>query len=923
MRSTTSAVLCLLLTAGTALAANTNSNPGQMPDMPMPAAAQQFLAAHDGARFYWTDDRITTVYGRAFGTGVSARGAADTFVAQNAALFGVTGAELVPGSLAGDGAVERQIMPDLETGQMKFTLVSYLQQRQGISVFRGDLRVLVREEDGFPVVLARSGLRPLGGYVVDQDALNNPNVTEAMEQADLRVPGYDSVSDEEMVIWAGTDKMAAAQPTVAFKFVVTRGQAGDENYSKFLFLADAKTGKLVYGESLITHVDVNGSVKGIITPGKKASDCATEVTLPMPYARVAIGATVAYADVNGNFTIPNSGSTAVSVVSGVRGKWFRVYNPSADAPTITTSVTPPGPVNFLHNSANNNQTRLGEVNAYYNANLVRDTVLAYNANFPTVKTQTEFRVNVAVSGTCNAYYDGSSINFYSSGGGCANTAYGDVVWHEYGHHVVAVAGSGQDQYGEGYGDLLGVVMSDDPILGYGFYQNQCSSGIRTAANTKQYPCSGEIHDCGQLLTGCWWSTRNILIGTDPSTYQSLLTNWAVNSVLLHSGGGIAPDITIDVLTLDDNNADITDGTPHYDQIAQGFGAHNMDAPPLDPFDFAYPSGKPANITPAGGSTVDVKVTPKGSFVLAANGVKLRVDPEGDGTYATVSTSSVGGGVYRAAFPPATCGNTVKYYFTATATSGAVDSDPADAPTTTYSTFSGYGQSAFFTNNFETDQGWTASGTATAGAWTRAVPSTGGADHAPAADSDGSGKCYVTANTSGVDVDSGTAILTTSAFDATNRGEVYAEYARWFYWNGLFGNETFLVELSNDNGATWATVESIPYSDTTQARGGWITARHQLSKVRPLTAQMKMRFTVADTGLDSTIEGGVDAFKLLAADCESPCLADYNNDGFVNGLDYDNFADDWEAGNMAADVNGDSFVNGLDYDYFAEHFEAGC
>ncbi|MCC6230849.1 MAG: hypothetical protein IT432_16685 [Phycisphaerales bacterium] len=54
-----------------------------------------------------------------------------------------------------------------------------------------------------------------------------------------------------------------------------------------------------------------------------------------------------------------------------------------------------------------------------------------------------------------------------------------------------------------------------------------------------------------------------------------------------------------------------------------------------------------------------------------------------------------------------------------------------------------------------------------------------------------------------------------------------------------------------------------------------------------------------------------------------CPADINADGFVNALDYDQFASWFEAGDPQADYNGDSFVNGLDYDAFASNFEAGC
>ncbi|MCC6229679.1 MAG: hypothetical protein IT432_10670 [Phycisphaerales bacterium] len=54
-----------------------------------------------------------------------------------------------------------------------------------------------------------------------------------------------------------------------------------------------------------------------------------------------------------------------------------------------------------------------------------------------------------------------------------------------------------------------------------------------------------------------------------------------------------------------------------------------------------------------------------------------------------------------------------------------------------------------------------------------------------------------------------------------------------------------------------------------------------------------------------------------------CPADFNQDGFVNALDYDGFASLFEVADPGADFNNDGFVNALDYDEFASHFEAGC
>ena len=54
-----------------------------------------------------------------------------------------------------------------------------------------------------------------------------------------------------------------------------------------------------------------------------------------------------------------------------------------------------------------------------------------------------------------------------------------------------------------------------------------------------------------------------------------------------------------------------------------------------------------------------------------------------------------------------------------------------------------------------------------------------------------------------------------------------------------------------------------------------------------------------------------------------CPADFNDDGFVNGDDFDEFVALFEYGDPNADYNGDLFVNGDDFDQFTANFEAGC
>ncbi len=54
-----------------------------------------------------------------------------------------------------------------------------------------------------------------------------------------------------------------------------------------------------------------------------------------------------------------------------------------------------------------------------------------------------------------------------------------------------------------------------------------------------------------------------------------------------------------------------------------------------------------------------------------------------------------------------------------------------------------------------------------------------------------------------------------------------------------------------------------------------------------------------------------------------CPSDINDDGFVNGDDFDTFVELFELGDMGADYDGNTFVNGDDFDSFTADFEAGC
>ncbi len=587
-------VLALALLAGGALAfaphgvggqGNPDDNvPSLAPTVQAPApvgdaqpdAVGRFLEDHRGARLYHTGQRITRVYGSAFEVGVSPEDTADRFRLSNAEMFGATSEDLDPAGLGFDEPATLPLMYDPATGDYKFTLVYYPQHRSGIVVFGSEMRLVVRNEVSYPLVLAVSTVRDLGDF-----AVGDTSAAASFDPGAAATPGLTSFTTPETVIWAGLGE-EVVEPALAVKFIGDNYESPDaEAPEKWLFVADANTGEILYQEDLIIHTDVTGNVSGMATEGVAADFCEAEVATPMPYAAVNIqGGNSAYADQSGDFVIPNGGTSQVTVVSPMSGQYFYVNDGATSEEVLTQSVTPPGPANFMHNAANSSQYIRAEVNGYIQANVVRDFILTQNPSYPIIAGQTGFPVNVnLIGGYCpgNAWYDYSSINFCRAGSGYPNTAWSSIVHHEYGHHVVYCGGSGQGQYGEGMGDTIGVLIADDPGVGWGFF-GSCNQPLRSAANNLQYPCNSSIHYCGQLLSGCVWSTRNELAVTNPSSYLDILSSLTINSVLLHSGTMITPQITIDFLTLDDDDANLGNGTPHSAEICAGFGAHNMDCP---------------------------------------------------------------------------------------------------------------------------------------------------------------------------------------------------------------------------------------------------------------------------------------------------------------------------------------------------------
>src|SRR5207244_1697106 len=106
-----------------------------------------------------------------------------------------------------------------------------------------------------------------------------------------------------------------------------------------------------------------------------------------------------------------------------------------------------------------------QANSYQSLNRERDYVRSVNPSDS--HADFVFSCNANVSGSCNAYYDGTSVNFYRAGGSCVNFAYSEICNHEQGHWLNDQygTGNGSDGMGEGNADTWSLYVNNHGITG--------------------------------------------------------------------------------------------------------------------------------------------------------------------------------------------------------------------------------------------------------------------------------------------------------------------------------------------------------------------------------------------------------------------------------------------------------------------------
>ncbi|MFH2036006.1 MAG: putative Ig domain-containing protein, partial [Candidatus Zixiibacteriota bacterium] len=834
MRTSLPLLLVLLFLFSGAMAKDFGDDAYAAVDSRAQSVFNEMKANFSNVQKFEVNGHTKRLYGQGFSSGYNAESSAENFRLNYAEVLSAKADELKPISPFRDKSNNTlPIMINPATGEPKFTIVYYSQYRDNIPVFRSELRLLVRHEANYPVVLAVSTLRNLGDFTTDKAGMADFNLARnAVNQDNSDLTEF---SEPQMVIYAGIEDQKE-KPRLAYSFV-----ARNDFPQVWQYVVDIETSEILYKEDLIVFEDVTGKVQGLATEGSASEQCEFEIPTNIPYSKVSIGSNFSYTTSKGSYTVSNMGSDSVIIQSNLDGIYFDCYNYTGSEVLLKDTILPPGPANFMHNAANNLESVRSQVNSYYHANVVRDNVLAYVPNYPAVSTQTNFPIyNNRTDGYCpgNAWYDpgDESINFCSSGSGYPNTAWQSVIHHEYGHHLINMAGSGQGEYGEGMGDCIAMMWSDESELGVGFY-GSCDEALRNADNTMQYPCSGTIHYCGQLLSGCVWETRNEMAITMPNDYLDTLRNLVFHSILLHTGTSIDPSITIDFLTLDDDDANLDNGTPHYAEICVGFGEHNMDCPDLSPVWFEYTSGRPEILYPGTSTTFEVVIHPSAVDPISGTGKVYYSVDGGAWTEGTMVETSLN--TYDVTLPGGECNSTVRWYLSVETNGFGEVTNPQYAPSNYYSSFVATESINVFADDFESDMGWTVSG----GSWSRGTPTGGGGQYGgPDPSSGHSGSNVFGYNLNG-DYENSMPErhLTTPAIDCSELVNVKFSFFRWLGVEQPLYDHAY-IRISN-NGTSWTTLWQ---NEEETTDGSWIEMEFDISQYADGQPTVYLRWTMGTT-----------------------------------------------------------------------------
>jgi len=604
-----------------------------------------------------------------------------------------------------------------------------------------------------------------------------------------------------------------------------------------------------------------------------------------------VGGTAYQTDGLGFSTTTETGTQ--SVVLSLEGQWGKVVNDgTGTTPSFTTTATA-GTTTTISWDGN---ASLEELCGYNNVNAIHDYHKTVLPSFTGMDFQLPINIDITPA-ECNAFYNGSSINFYLTQAACRSySMVADVVFHEYGHGINDKFYQSQGSFfqnggmGEGYADVWGFAELEDPILGNGSDPTDPTASIRRYDTlAKVYPIDivGEVHADGEIIAGAWWDLY-VLLGNDmPATMDLFALAYpGLQAATANGNEGTAfTEVLLAVLEADDDDANITNGTPNGMAIITAFDMHGITL--VSNAELVHTAIDTTSAT----TDIDISADLQLSFPWTnyLNSVSCWYKINNGTTWTQTGLSNTSGTTYDGVIPGQPTGTVVAYYIGAEDINGMVSAvNPIGSEKVVYPNLPNF----ILVDMVEIEKedggdnnsdwgNWSLGATGdnnTTGTWELTLPLGSFADLngdgnpdvgvlssqvAPSVQHTTNGDlCFLTERAGqasdglGVaDVDAGHTTLLSPVIDLSNYTAPVMSFYRWYTNNPASGAnpnaDWWQVSVSDDGGSSWTYVENTKTGDR-----DWRKFAYRIQDYVSVTSTFQIKFVASDsTHLGQNLDGG--------------------------------------------------------------------
>jgi len=320
----------------------------------------------------------------------------------------------------------------------------------------------------------------------------------------------------------------------------------------------------------------SGVIKGLIQQNSPSGPFLEKVFKGLT---VKAGNEEVTSDKDGKISLNNTGQ--ITLTAELKGPFVKVVCGNAENAKITKPITENENFSLLWND---NNSCAAERDAFYHINIAHDYVKTINPDFPGMDYPISVYVNVD-RGECGAFHTENGLIFFLPGSvnsevTCENFAQkAEVIYHEYGHEVTekiyyeaAYAIVKNDAVNEAMADVFAAFILDEHRIGLNLFNPETI--VRDLKNKYKYPRDsfvGHHHD-GMVLSGAFWDLRES-IGLDAVRKLSHYAKWGTPDDL--NIGVAFSEFYVETLIADDDDNDLGNGTPHFNDITEAFNKHSI------------------------------------------------------------------------------------------------------------------------------------------------------------------------------------------------------------------------------------------------------------------------------------------------------------------------------------------------------------